>query len=90
MSDNERNTIIVVSEQSRTQVETQLQNEVEADIVFCTSVEDVVSAEKALEFLPVQQVLTVGTIRTLALLAFLDFAEHWGVVPLPFIKPVHH
>jgi hypothetical protein len=82
--DNGRTTVIVVSEQSRSQVELQLKGEVEAEIIFCTTHEDVVGAEKALEWLPVAQILMVGAIHTLPLLAFLDLAEHWGLKPQPF------
>lgn len=74
-------TVIVVGEQSRSTLSGVVQGEFpeNTNLIICSDAEDIVGAEQALSMFPIEEIVTVGMVTSLALQAFLDMADQWGI-----------
>lgn len=79
--------ILVVGEQSPSTLSSMVDCPEGAELIFCTDVSDIKSAELMIDWNAVDEVLVVGPVIGLSLCAVIDYAKHLGAPVRRWQKP---
>ncbi len=71
-------TILVLGELSPSTLSSMVDCPEDAELIFCTGVSDIKSAELMIDWNAIDEVLVVGHIVCLPLCAVIDYAKHLG------------